>query len=430
MNRTSSAIVSLLASATLFACGGPDTTTSQDDNLIGGVESGGAKLRAVGTIGIVDATTGAYSFICTATLIAPTLVLTAKHCTIDIAGTDLPMAGEKFVDVFHMAFAIGNANQPTEMVEAIAADYALPYDTGFMGLGNDVGVYHLVRPITDVTPIAVADVSIAATDLNKKYNAIGYGTQNDLQDWGYAGLNGTRKVGTETLNALDGKFYSLAFGTFENFNNWLIALYGSAVIAANGPVVQQMWDTSDLAAGYEIYLGNRAGDSQDCHGDSGGPLLRSVTGSNGKKTLEIFGVLSGGLGSADKACAFGNIYSAIAPSTRTFLASAKTYTDPCAGGYTPAGSCEGDIAKRCTDKWEGDRSLAVVDCSDLGQTCMLDANKHAGCFDVGSDPSGAGTTQPPPATQTAPSLTQVRAGVIKQFSHHNDALTMKLDSAK
>jgi len=190
-----------------------------------------------------------------------------------------------------------------------------------------------------------------------------------------------------------------------------------------------MWDTSALAADYAMYLGNRAGDSLDCHGDSGGPLLRSVIGSDGKKTLEIFGVLSGGLGSADKACAFGNIYSAIAPSTRTFLASAKTYTDPCAGGYTPAGSCEGDIAKRCTDKWDGGRSLAAVDCSGLGQTCMLDANKPAGCFDVGSDPSGAGTTQPLPA-QTAPSLTQIRAGVIKQFSHHNDALTMKLDAAK
>lgn len=200
------------------------TPSQQDDHLIGGVESGGAKLRAVGTIGIVDAATGACSFICTATLIAPTLVLTAKHCTIDIAGTDLPMAGEKFVDVFHLAFAIGNANQPTEMVEATAAVCALPSDTGFMGLGNDVGVYHPVRAITDVTPIAVADVSIPSTDLTKKYNAIGYGTQNDLQEWGYSGLNGTRKAGTETLNALDGKFYSLAFGPFDNFNNWLIAL--------------------------------------------------------------------------------------------------------------------------------------------------------------------------------------------------------------
>jgi hypothetical protein len=173
---------------------------------------------------------------------------------------------------------------------------------------------------------------------------------------------------------------------------------------------------NDLLLGSEIYVGGGANDTQDCHGDSGGPLLK-----NGK----IYGVVSGGLGTADKSCAFGGTYAKISAATRDFVQRATQWTDPCTG-FTVRGACAGTVATRCTDKFEGDRALSVVDCADLGQTCMADADGRVGCFDVGSDPSQSSSTPKP----VAPTIDEARTSVMRAFAHHRDARITGLDQLR
>src|SRR5262245_40733004 len=53
--------------------------SGQTSEIIGGIDARGKKYDAVGTIGFYDDFFG-YEFICSATLIDPQTVLTAKHC--------------------------------------------------------------------------------------------------------------------------------------------------------------------------------------------------------------------------------------------------------------------------------------------------------------------------------------------------------------
>ena len=74
------AAIAVLGVSVAVACSSgssKDDTSSSD--IIGGVEATGATLNAIGAVGNKDGDAG-FSYFCTATLIAPDLVLTAKHC--------------------------------------------------------------------------------------------------------------------------------------------------------------------------------------------------------------------------------------------------------------------------------------------------------------------------------------------------------------
>src|SRR5437016_5197702 len=47
---------------------------------------------------------------------------------------------------------------------------------------------------------------------------------------------------------------------------------------------------------------------------------------------------------------------------------ARTWTDPC-GDLDSRGSCDGDVAQRCTNILEGRRRMVSFDCSTLGMAC-------------------------------------------------------------
>lgn len=104
-----------------------DTSSETQQEIIGGFRATGKALNAVGTVGM-KAFDGRYSYFCSATLIAPKLVLTAKHCAMVLSG---PFAGMKLVNVMPIHFAIGpSAGAPIRIVEAIAADLSPLHEGG------------------------------------------------------------------------------------------------------------------------------------------------------------------------------------------------------------------------------------------------------------------------------------------------------------
>jgi len=130
-------------------------------------------------------------FRCSATLVTPTVLLTAAHCTVDTVGKTLV----DFRSVVALAPPTGYpvAENPTSgytRAEIEAAGflsgtaYAHPDYSDFTDLNNwnDVGVIVLDRPITNIEPAALAPLNYldayAQPVLSKTlFTSVGYGTE-------------------------------------------------------------------------------------------------------------------------------------------------------------------------------------------------------------------------------------------------------------
>jgi hypothetical protein len=417
-------VLAACATASLLACGQQPAAESNIDDIIGGVDGSAKSLNAIGTLGVKDAS-GNYQFFCSASLIGPSTVLTAKHCTIVLQG---PLAGMKLVNLIPIYFALGSdAMHPTKVVEAIAADTSTVEYGGFVGLGNDVGVYELMQPITEVAPLKVAAAPLQQADMGKKFVSIGFGAQSVYEDL-TGNLKGTRMLGAETARALQGKAFELMLGSFQALYDQLVYEFGKDVVDANIDLVHQWYDQTTILGGYEGWFGHVAGDVQTCHGDSGGPLLHKMAadgslGSGKGTTVAIWGVVSGGWHSRNLTCDYGTFYAAIGPKTMDLIKSGLAYSDPCGGAkYSTLGACEGTVAKRCTGKWEGDRRLSVVDCSDLGLTCKTDTAGQVGCWEENANPSHT----PPVQAAPPPTLAAIKHQVAQASQGLNRVVGQKL----
>lgn len=380
------------------ACGdAPDVDTTGAD-IIGGFPARSPRLNAVGALGFDAWGTGAFSPVCTGTLIAPTMVLTAEHC-VDFAAD--PSVQFQFLIGF-------DAYNPIRRVPVRGVSMEQSSWGGVVGLGIDVAIMHLAEPVTDVTPFPVAIPSDSQLDL--RFAGIGYGVQSS------AGASGTRMTGSMTFQASSGRVFEAIYGTFEAF----VADAGRFGIDGSTPeglaILQQAWDeTLLLGDGVEGWFGGGRKDAQACFGDSGGPITKAV---NGQPT--VYGVASWvAYADANNLCELGAAYSTMNPVTLDFIAyetacplvpregrcldleTVQRCATPEEGGYrelvtdcdelglicghdeagqlgcvedpcegVPAeGACQGDVAVRCTTPEEGPRRVVSLDCAELGLTC-------------------------------------------------------------
>src|SRR4051794_26960962 len=143
---------------TVGACSSTSAPKTEAADLIGGVDAKSASLDAVGAL-LANVAPDQLQQICTGTLIAPRVVLTAKHCAVNkrIEATDggSTFVDERVIDEYPIYFGIGaDANAPTQrLVEVESVETCNLGDTGFMGLGCDVAVYHLKESVDDVRPL-------------------------------------------------------------------------------------------------------------------------------------------------------------------------------------------------------------------------------------------------------------------------------------
>jgi hypothetical protein len=337
-----------------------DTTES---DIIGGVSANSATLNAVGTLGS-PVVPGVYSPICTATLIQPTVVLTAEHCLFFLPD---PSQG---------AFLIGpNANAPIRAVPIRGAVAETSVGGGVFGIGSDMAVVHLAEPVTDIRPMPFA--GLTDSQVGRRFTGLGFGLQDSR------GTRGTRRAGAMTLTATGGPVFEAAFGSFDAFlDEGAPQLYPES--DPTNPVdlayLQEQYETLRLIDGIEAWFGARAGDAQTCSGDSGGP----ITARDGDRTV-LHGVASWAFRGPDLCFLFGASYSTINAVTLDFL----DYELHCP--LVPReGTCDGETVVRCALPEEGGRRELRTDCSELGLYCGRDELGDLGCVDDPYAPSISG----------------------------------------
>lgn len=230
-----------------------------------------------------------YQAFCTATLIAPKLVLTAKHCREKARGKWGFAMGE------YANTDIVTGRGPTRVVLAARFEEESTVTSNTeLGLGSDVALVHLREAITDVEPVDVGLLTDA--DIGKTFTAIGYGLQKDLT------TTGARRSGTITLKARSGLVLPPLVSAADYDRR------------SGGDSAENLayHARAKLLEGYEASLA--PGSAQPCTGDSGGPLLSKRGGK-----LRVFGVASYALGSAVHPCIFGTVYATFGPAAKTMI---------------------------------------------------------------------------------------------------------------
>jgi V8-like Glu-specific endopeptidase len=345
--------------------GDQGSAVDSSDRLIGGVDAASSKFDAVGAL-VYDAphmgpgpATERFSF-CTGTLVAPQLVLTARHCIEDVVGQHLDGSSSitHFLDKAPK-FVIG-PDATAEGARAIEIESAqvcaLPAVSRYAYC--DVGFYRLKTAITDVKPFKMSTAAVAKSALGTHFSAMGYGYQDHLMT-----TKGTRQAGTVTILATEGAALKLTFPTLEAYLEAVSALAGPTYVDLNRDALAAEYE-GPLLEGYQVATG-AATDAHSCNGDSGGPLL-----ARDGDDFVVWGVASQGHDYDRAHCVFGNVFAVFGPKAQDLAreaASPAPSVDPCAS-VSVLGQCDGDQAVRCSEA-VGPAELVRTDCSLLGQHC-------------------------------------------------------------
>ena len=343
----------LLALAT--GCGGAEDQGATEDEIIGGRPALDPLYEAVGAIGFGDTTH--FDFICTATLISPTSIITARHCA--IAEEMVPGKQATIVERLGLVFAIGpDSRTPRKVVPVAAATYSEPPVLGWLGgprefgLGHDVAVMTLARPIRDVQPIPVSATPPRA---GQRVENVGFGIRSLTT--GAAGVRRRLALNIDTLTGAPGE---LAYLDLPNYVARIKELARDVVMARHTPDRLRRDFTRPMGP-FEMYAGKDAFNAggNACFGDSGGPLL-DLTNPNHPT---IVGITSGGTG-----CEHGGVYARVDQARTQSLLS----DDPCANIPAP-GLCSAASVVTCNRS----TSVPTVRIRACANTCDYNANNQA-----------------------------------------------------
>jgi hypothetical protein len=355
--------------AACIACGGRsvgDDGASEvgrsEQSIIGGLVASNPLLNHTGTLGYIVRSSGASGALCSASLIAPQTLVTAKHC-ISVMAT-FERVG---IDVFWTPGPDFNA--PIERIPVVAVAGSPGAEPGFAGYGRDVGVAHLDDPSVGIPLLRIQPFRPEL--LGVSMVTLGYGISS-------AGglIDGLRRVGRETVSKIEGSAYEGLFGDFESFVELVVT--GEATELDIIPIVEADPSLADLAAlraefdaailmpGEEVVTGKGPGDTQSCELDSGGPL--ALVTPDGQ--WESYGVVSAGPRLGRPICAFGQVFAVFGPVTYPFLEAERAWEDPC-GEVPREGECDGDRLLRCESSFAtGVRRQVEEDCSAAGGVCV------------------------------------------------------------
>jgi secreted trypsin-like serine protease len=223
-----------LLGATLLGCGAPaseaDAPGETQEAIVGGVADTGDPA-IVALYGIAPgADKGA---LCTATVISPTVVLTAAHCLDpSIVGTGLEYSVLTAADLTDKA-------HPSPRLKVKETHFDPAFSATNLLNGHDIGVAILDSP-TAITPIAWNSDPLPATAKGQSVRIVGYGVNDGFKEMG-AGIKRQANV------------------KINDFDNLLVK-------------------TGDLS-------------KTICSGDSGGPVLLKIGGVEKVVGVNSFGII-------------------------------------------------------------------------------------------------------------------------------------------
>ncbi len=276
--------------------------------LVGGAAAEETRLDAIGTIGTVT-DTGEFMPVCSATLIGPSTVLSAKHCSVGFVNANREGGG-----LGGWAFALGwNAREPYAVYPIVQAITMDPSTGGFTGLGADVVVMTTDAPIVDVEPIPPIEKRIDVNRNGEAFMTYGFGsTSSDERSSPWR-----RRGGRVRLWAVSGNIFEILYGSYEAFVD---AVRSEALLGARVPqcgtlasedegLLSEVYRAGELQPRVEAWLVGdpEDGAAQTCFGDSGGPLVVDAESD----APRVAGVVSWSWRSGGAACDHGTVYSLV-----------------------------------------------------------------------------------------------------------------------
>jgi hypothetical protein len=296
------------------------SASTSDPTIFGGAKDDDS--NAIAGVVALRVGTGTTFELCSGALIAPNLVLTARHCVTKNATTSVACdengrsANGPHVTADEEPASIGvyTGSAPSFAKAAVSRGRAIVSPTGPYLCDSDIALVVLDTPITDIEPLPVRIHTSARQ--GEVIRSIGYGQNDESSPIGTR----FRKTGVEVL------------------------AQGKAVSPSKTPL-----GTHEFEVGKSI-----------CQGDSGGPAISEQTGA-------VIGVVSRGGGCDDD---FGHIYTTTAGFDQmfadAFALAGATPTDESGGPSTTSPSTR-SASTASADSIDGTTSAHAGGCS-LGTT--------------------------------------------------------------
>ncbi len=353
-------VAPLVTSLACAACGGPagaEATATSTSPIYGGVEDNDAQ-QSQGVVAVEVDNGGTTTFeLCSGSLIAPNVVLTARHCvsvqtstqvTCDqngVSATPPDFSADEPLGIIH----VFTGPSPTLLGVPAANAAAVFHPAGTTLCNLDLALIVLDKPITGIEPMRVR-LSGPPT-AGEMMRTVGYG-ENDQ---------------------------NAPIGTRFRKDGVSVLAIGSAVSASMTPL-----GSSEFEMGESM-----------CNGDSGGPALDATTGA-------IVGIVSRGGACTDPS---GHIYTSLAAFTSVFtqafaMAGGAPITEgepyPDAGSTMSGGSSSGSPAGSGSGSGSGSASSSGSGSGGGSEPppgddvpVNLHSGQGSGCAVSGRDPGRA-----------------------------------------
>jgi V8-like Glu-specific endopeptidase len=163
-----------------------EETTSE---IVGGTEDPGDPA----VVALYGREPGAeQGFLCTSTVIAPTVLLTAAHCV------DPRVTGSSNLEYFAIFHPKLSESTEADRIKVKATHFDSAFDPNNLPGGHDIAVAILERPVT-VTPLPYNRRAITAADVGQPARIVGYGVNNGFEQTGA----GIKRTATTTIVSQD-----------------------------------------------------------------------------------------------------------------------------------------------------------------------------------------------------------------------------------
>jgi hypothetical protein len=267
-----------------------ESIDTEEESILDGTPTNSPTYGAVAALVVDIPEFEYYDVICSATLVAPTAAVTARHCTpwIDIA---LELGGTPYL-------AFGPSGWAPDQLVPITSYVAAPASPTHPGLlldgGRDVAVAHLANAPTGIVPAKLGRFN--KNMLGDEFQIAGFGISDT------SGYYGDKFLGAGTIRALSGQWYSLLFnGDKQAYLDWY---FTDAATVPTPEEAEEWWNIYNLEPNYEVLAFGLPGESTSCFGDSGGPLLQGKKAKN----LTTYGVSFATENVFSTICGLGNGY--------------------------------------------------------------------------------------------------------------------------